>query len=140
MTKWLLYTSKEVNPTIFLGNLSQCLVNLTSKKCFLIFIGNLLCFSLCPLPLILSLGITEKSLALSFFHPLQVFTHTNKIPLEPSLLQAKQSQLSQIFLTKEMLQSLCRLCGPLLNSSSCSEEPRSGHSTPHVNSPVLSRG
>ena len=39
-----------------------------SKKCFLIFRGNIPCFSLCSLPLDLSLGTTEKSLALSSLH------------------------------------------------------------------------
>ena len=38
-----------------------------SKKCFPMFRGNLLCFSVCPLPLVLSLGTTEKSLAPSSF-------------------------------------------------------------------------
>jgi len=33
------------------------------KKFFLMFRWNFLCFSLCPLPLVLSLGTTEKSLA-----------------------------------------------------------------------------
>jgi len=33
------------------------------KKFFLMFRRNFLCFSLCPLPLVLSLGTTEKSLA-----------------------------------------------------------------------------
>jgi len=35
------------------------------KKFFLMFTWNFLCFSLCPLPLVLSLGTTEKSLASS---------------------------------------------------------------------------
>jgi len=33
------------------------------KKFFLMFRWNFLCFSLCPLPLVLPLGTTEKSLA-----------------------------------------------------------------------------
>ena len=33
------------------------------------FRRNFLCFSLCPLPLVLSLGTTEKSLAASSWHP-----------------------------------------------------------------------
>lgn len=32
-------------------------------KCFLVFRGNIIHFSLCTLPLVLSLGITERSLA-----------------------------------------------------------------------------
>ena len=49
------------------GNLLQCSVTLVVKKCFLMFRGNLLWF--CPLPFVLSLGTTEKSLALSSLHP-----------------------------------------------------------------------
>jgi len=45
------------------GSLFQCSVTLRGKKFFLMFRRNFLCFSLCPLPLVLSLGTTEKSLA-----------------------------------------------------------------------------
>ena len=38
-------------------------VTLRGKKFFLLFSWNFLCFSLCPLPLVLLLGTTEKSLA-----------------------------------------------------------------------------
>jgi len=76
---------------------------------------NLLCFVLCPLPLVLSLDTTEKSLAPSSLHPPFRYLHTLiRSPL--SLLQVKQSQLFQPFLTEEMLQSLNHLCGPLLDS------------------------
>lgn len=51
-----------------LGNLCQSLVTLPVKKCFLMFRGNLLHFTLCPLPLTLSSGATEKSLAPSSVH------------------------------------------------------------------------
>jgi len=43
--------------------LFQCSVTLRVKKLFLMFRRNFLYFSLCPLPLVLSLGTTEKSLA-----------------------------------------------------------------------------
>ncbi|KAK2540579.1 hypothetical protein Q9966_004304 [Columba livia] len=46
----------------------QCSITLTVKKCFLMFRGNVPCFSLCPLPLVLSLYTTEKSLAPSSLH------------------------------------------------------------------------
>jgi len=52
--------------------------DLTWKKCFLMFGGNVLCVLLCPLPLVLSLGATEKSLAPS---SLQVFIYIDEIPL-----------------------------------------------------------
>jgi len=51
-TAWSI--SKDGDPTTSLGKLPQCSVTLTVKKCFLMFRGNLLCFSLCPLPLVLS--------------------------------------------------------------------------------------
>lgn len=44
---------------------------------------SLLCCSLCPLPLVLALSITEKSLAL-FTSSLQVFKDIDKNPQEPS--------------------------------------------------------
>lgn len=83
------------------------------------FTWNLVCFGLCPLPLVLPLGTTEKGTALSFWiyvlFPtyLQVFLYIDEIPLEPFLLQTKQCQLSQPFLTAQVLQSLLHLCGPL---------------------------
>lgn len=46
------------------------------NSCFLMFKGNLLYFSLCPLRFILSLGNTEKSLGtLSYFCPSNVYEH-----------------------------------------------------------------
>lgn len=66
---------------------SQCLVT----PSFLMFRTNPLCFSLCPLALLLSLGIAEKSLTL-FAPSLQVFIYTDDIFPEHSFLQAKQSQ------------------------------------------------
>jgi len=46
-----------------LGSLFQCFITLRGKKFFVMFRSNFLCFSLRPLPLVLSLGTTEKSLA-----------------------------------------------------------------------------
>jgi len=82
-----------------LGSLFQGSVTIQVKKFFLVFRWNFLCFSLCPLPLVLSLGTTEKSLAPSSRHPpsryLSAFLR--------SLLQAKQAQLPQPFLIGEIL-------------------------------------
>lgn len=50
MSKWILNISKGEDSTTSLGNLLQCSITVTVKKCFLMFEG-LLCFSLCPLPL-----------------------------------------------------------------------------------------
>jgi len=63
LSRWVLNISREGDSTISLGSLGQGSVTLREKKFFLMFRRNLLCLSLCPLPLVLSLGTTEKSLA-----------------------------------------------------------------------------
>ena len=55
--RWVLNICREGESTTFLENLFQCYVTL-KVKIFLMFRRNFLCLSLCPLPLILSLGIT----------------------------------------------------------------------------------
>jgi len=55
--------SREGDSTTSLGKVFQCSVTLRGKKFFLMFSWNFPCFSLCPLPLVLSLGTTDKSLA-----------------------------------------------------------------------------
>jgi len=60
-----------------LGNLCQCSVTFMLTKYFLKFRANCLCFSVCPLPLVLSLGTTEKSLAPSCLHPLFRYFYTS---------------------------------------------------------------
>jgi len=47
---------------------------------------------------------------------LQVFIYIDKIPPEPSLLQAEESQLSHLLLIGDILQSLNHLYGPSLDS------------------------
>ena len=54
-SRWGLNTSREADSTTSLGSLFQCSVTLRGKKFFLVFSWNFLCFSLCPLPLVLSL-------------------------------------------------------------------------------------
>jgi len=61
--------SREGDSTAPLGSLCQGSVTLRGKKIFLMFSWNFLCFSLCPLPLVLSLGTTGKSLTPSSWHP-----------------------------------------------------------------------
>ena len=99
--------------------------------------GKTLCFSLYAVPLVLSLGTTEKRVpSVSFAPSLQVFTYTDEMPPEPSLLQAEQPHLFQPFLPGEILQPLHHLSGPSLDSLqytapylSCTGEPRTEHST-----------
>lgn len=69
MSRLLWNKSKAGKPTTSLRNMCQCLVTITGKKCFLIFRGYLLCFCLCPLPLVLALGPTEKSLIITSLQP-----------------------------------------------------------------------
>lgn len=68
-----------------------------------------LCFSLCPLPLALPLGSTEKGLAqLSLFLPIKYLYKLIKLPTpRPSLFQVKQYQHPQPVLIPEVVQSLC---------------------------------
>jgi len=63
LSRRVLNISREGDTTASLGSLCQGSVTLRGKKFFLTFRRNFLCFSLCPLPLVLSLGTTEKSLA-----------------------------------------------------------------------------
>ena len=65
LSRWVLNISREGDSTTSLGSLFQCSVTLRGKKFFLMFRWNFLCFSLRPLPLVLLLCTTEKSLALS---------------------------------------------------------------------------
>jgi len=58
----VLNISREEDSTTSLGSLFQCSSTLRGKKFFLMFRWNFLCFHLCPLPLVLLLGTTEKSL------------------------------------------------------------------------------
>ena len=62
LSRLVLNISREVDCTTSLGRLFQGSVTLRGKF-FLMFRWNFLCFSFCPLPLVLSLGTTEKSLA-----------------------------------------------------------------------------
>ena len=68
LSRWVLNISREGDSTTSLGSLFQCSITLRGKKFFLMFRWNFLGFSLCPLPLVLSLGTTEKSLAPSWHY------------------------------------------------------------------------
>ena len=63
LSRRVLNISREGDSTTSLDSLFQGSVTLRGKKFFLMFRRNFLCFSVCPLPLVLSLGTTEKSLA-----------------------------------------------------------------------------
>lgn len=99
---------------------SQCLcsVMLRVKKRFLMFNGNILCIgNLCRLPVVLSLGSTEKSLALSSLHALiRLSMYNTRFPFESSLLRSKPFQLSHSFLIKRMTQPFHHFFCLLLDS------------------------
>lgn len=110
---WLLYAPRERDSTASLGNPCQCTVTFTGKKCFLIFGGNLMCLILCPSPLILPLGTTDKSRACLLCALSSGICYTDKIP--HSLFWAYQSRSSQLFIAIEVLQHVNNFCDPLLD-------------------------
>ena len=63
LSRRVLNISREGDSTTSLSSLFQGSINLRGKKFFLMFRRNFLCFSFCALPLVLSLGTSEKSLA-----------------------------------------------------------------------------
>lgn len=65
----VLKISKETDCTTSLGNLYYCSITCKVQNYFLIFRQNLLCTSLCLLPLVLVLGTNKKSLAGFSLHP-----------------------------------------------------------------------
>ena len=67
-SRQVLNISRDGDSTTSLGNLFQCFVTLKVSKLFLLFRWNFLCFIVCLLPLVLSVGTTEKSLAPSSWH------------------------------------------------------------------------
>lgn len=66
-----------------------------------------------PLPLVLSLGLTKQHGPILLTPAIQIFTSTDKIPSEPSLLQAEQLQGYQPFFLRELLHG--PFCDPLLD-------------------------
>lgn len=61
-------------------NLFQCLITLKVKYCFLKLKQDFLYLSLHPLPLLLSLGTTEKNLALSSYCPIRYLLYIDRCP------------------------------------------------------------
>ena len=136
MSGWLLSISKDADSTTALDNLCQHLVTLTVRKCFLMFRGHLLCFCLCPLPLVLSLGTNAKSLAPSYPHPPFRYSYTLisspwvfsspgwTIPALSPFPHRRDAPVPSPFLWP--FSGLSAVC-PCL---SCIGEPKIGHDTP----------
>lgn len=121
MTRQVFNISREVDYKTSLGNLYQYSVMLIVKNFFLIWRWNILCFILCPLPLVLVTGHHQKESGPILLKPsLKVFLYIDKIPSKPFLLQAKQVQLAQPFPIKRcssLLIIFITLCWTLSRSS-----------------------
>jgi len=98
VSRQLLNISKDGDSITSLGNLCQRLLTLTVKKCFLTFRGNLPCFGLCPLPLVLSLGTTKKSRAPSPSHRPFGYSHQFRRS-HPSFLISRLNSPSSLSLS-----------------------------------------
>lgn len=85
-----IYTDGD--PTASLGNPCQCSITLTVKKCFLVFKWNLMCFSSCLVPFVLSLGTTERNLAPSSSFPLIRCLHTLGRSPQSFLFSGKEAE------------------------------------------------
>jgi len=95
LTRQVLNISRGGDSTTSLGSLFQCSVTLRGKKFFLMFRRKFLCFSLCPLPLVLSLGTTKRVWPHPLdTHPSDIYKHL----LHPLFFRLEQAQLPQSFL------------------------------------------
>lgn len=146
MSRGFLNSSKNGESTTSLENLCQCSVTLSVKMCS----GRDSWFSsLCSLPLVLTLGTTEKSLILSSLHLLFRCLYTLIRSYSASSSTCGQPQLPQPSVLCEMFLSFHHLWGPLSDSlcwalsrmsmSLVYWEPSSGESIPGMVSVVLSR-
>lgn len=115
------------------------------EKAFIVR-GNLLCSSLCPLPLVLFLGTTEVSSVPSFLHPPFNYLYTLiGSPWAFSFRDWTVPAFSALPYRRDppvLSSSLCPISGlshvcPCL---SCTGKPRTGPSAPAVDSPVVTRG
>ena len=117
-----------------LNNLFQPLITLVVKIIFLTFSLNLPSSSLKPLPCPIATGSAKKPVLIFLISPLWVPKACTKVSLEPYLLQAEQRQLSQPFLTGEVLHPSGHLCGPPL------EPLQQLHVFPVLRAPELDAG
>jgi len=93
-SRWVLNISREGDSTTSLGSLGQGSIALRGKKFFLMFRRNFLCFSLCPLPLVLSLKVPlslGKSKYLSKNNQLCLYFDSERL-LRPSICSRTQNR------------------------------------------------
>ena len=105
-----LNASRDGASTTSLGNLFQRVTTLWVKNFFLISNLNLPCLSLKPFPLVLiTIHPCKQLLPLLFICSHQVSEDCNEVSPEPSLLKAKQAQVSQPFFIGEVqIITLCK--------------------------------
>lgn len=141
MSRWLLEMSKETPQ--HLSNLCQCSVICTVKKLLWMSRRNLVCSSLCPLPLP-GTGLHQKRPASFFLTPSpQIFMHISETP-SLSLyfsLQSSSSSLSlpsyvKCFISFTIFVALPPVC-PCV---SWTRQLRAGNSTPDVASSMQNKG
>lgn len=132
MSRWLLKISKKGGSITSLGNLCQC--SFTVKKCFQVFGGNLLFFSLCPLPVI---GHHWKEPSSVFFIP--SFRYKYTLMTFPSWVLSEWVPASYERCSRPLI-IFETLHWTLSSSSTSTSEPRTQHSTPGVTLPMLNRG
>lgn len=121
----------------------------SKKMCLLMFTWNLLCFSLCPLPLIMSLGTTEKSLNTSSLHPSFRYLYTCirilvSVHFHFSRLDSPSSLREFICEVPQSLNHPCHLlldCFQYLHVSFVLRSPEElgSHNTPVMVSPMLNK-
>lgn len=134
---WNFSLWKEEYFTASLGNLFQGSDTLRLKTFFLIVRWKFLCFRLCPLPSLLSLGTTENTLDPFYRHlPLRDFWALIKSCL--GLLQPKQTHIPHPFFHSPY-HFHSPESSPAILCLSWTGEPRTGQSAPDVLSPAQSK-
>lgn len=107
MPRQVQWISRDGDSTTPLGNLCQhsCAVTVNhSKKSFIVLRWYFLCFSLCPLPLFLSLGTTEDGHCFIFSalsH--HIFVHISKVSQRLLFIRGEAVQQSGLVYPKRQL-------------------------------------
>lgn len=128
MPSWFKISAWMENFTASRGNLCQCWNILTWQRKLL---NGISCFSLSPLPLVLSMDNKEKSL--NPFFPCPPFKfYTGKTPTDPYFLQAKYSHIPQLILGRCSKPLIMLVAFFRLTLVFCTWNSRTGHSAPDV--------
>jgi len=135
MSRWLFNIPSDGDSTAICGQIAPVFSHPQVKTCFVMFRHRLLCLLL-PVASCSAIRNQGKEPDYNFFAPsLEAFIYIDVFPLE-------QAQVSQPFLTGEMLQCFnifMALCcfSPVCPYLFCTGHPRSADSASDVASPVL---